>query len=365
MGARDLGADRSAGGVERQELPAVTLAATAAGVLLLLIYVGSRGLKDFDSALIGYAVASVFALAASVYRYTRWITRPPTWRYFRAGWANFLSWRNFRRYTLLIPVAWWTDIFGQSFIRKRGFGRWFAHMAIFWGVLLSCAITFPLTFGWLRFSYVDPGGYQLWFFGIPTFQFPAESAFGWSLFHALDFTALLLIAGLVVALWRRVTDGGLLVTQRFGFDLMPLVLLLAIAVTGLALTASSLWWEGKLYWFMSLVHQVTVVAWLIALPFGKFFHIIQRPASIGVTLYQVVNQDVAHYGPERSTGRCARCGGDLPSEQFIADLKATLADLGQRYELGDGQGTLHDYCPTCKRVLRGQAYYQLMGDRFV
>jgi hypothetical protein len=46
-------------------------------------------------------------------------------------------------------------------------------------------------------------------------------------------------------------------------------------------------------------------------------------------------------------------------------LKATLADLGQRYELGDGVGALHDYCPTCKRVLRGQAYYRLMGNRFV
>lgn len=36
---------------------------------------------------------------------------------------------------------------------------------------------------------------------------------------------------------------GLRTTQRFGFDLAPLVLLFAIAVTGLALTASSLWWE--------------------------------------------------------------------------------------------------------------------------
>ena len=71
----------------------------SAGVLLLLIYVGSRGLQDFDPALIGYAVATVFALAAIVYRYTLWIMRPPTWRYFKAGWSNFLSWRNFRRYT--------------------------------------------------------------------------------------------------------------------------------------------------------------------------------------------------------------------------------------------------------------------------
>lgn len=365
MGAPNLGASRSTDSVARRELPAVTLAVAAAGVLLALIYLGSRGLRDFDSALVGYAVGTVFAVAAIVYRYARWITRPPTWRYFRAGWVNFLSWQNFRRYTLLIPRAWWTDIFAQTFILHRSFKRWFAHMAIFWGVVLSCAITFPLTFGWLRFTYIDPGTYQLWFFGIPNFTFPVESVFGWVLYHALDFTSVLLIAGLLVATWRRVTDAGLLVTQRFGFDLLPLVLLFAIASTGLMLTASSLWWEGRYYWFISLVHQVVVVAWLLSLPFGKFFHIVQRPASIGVTLYQVVNQDVAHYGPEQSTGRCARCGGELPSEQFIADLKATLAEVGQEYQLGDGQGVLQDYCPTCKRVLRGQAYYRVMGNRFV
>ena len=28
-------------------------------------------------------------------------------------------------------------------------------------------------------------------------------------------------------------------------------------------------------------------------------------------------------------------------------------------------GLLQEYCPTCKRVLRGQAYYQLMGKRFL
>src|SRR5438045_5627732 len=41
-------------------------------VLILLIVIGSRGLRDFDAALIGYAVGSVFALAALVYRYTLW-----------------------------------------------------------------------------------------------------------------------------------------------------------------------------------------------------------------------------------------------------------------------------------------------------
>ena len=349
----------------RRELPAAAIATLSAAILVLLMYLGSRGFKDFDSALIGYAVATVFALAAVVYRYTLWITRPPTWRYFKAGWVNFLSPSNVRRYTGLIPKAWWHDIFGQTFILKRGRQRWAAHFSIFWGVVLSCAITFPLTFGWIRFSLVPPDTYQAWFFGVPVCRFPIEARTGFAIFHALDFTAILLIIGVALALHRRTNDLGLTTIQRFGFDLVPLVLLFAIAVTGLALTASSLWWHGRYYSFISLVHQVTVVGWLIAIPFGKFFHIVQRPASIGVTLYQTVNQDVEHYGPRPQTGGCRRCGRALPSQQFVTDLKATLADLQQDYDLGGERGRLQDYCPTCKRVLRGQAYYQAMGRRFL
>ncbi|MCC7104023.1 MAG: MFS transporter [Chloroflexi bacterium] len=351
--------------MDRRALPAALVTVLATAVLIALVYIGSRKLQDFDSALIGYAVGSIFAFAAVVFRYIRWITRPPTWRYFRAGWVNFLSWRNFRHYTLLVPVAWWTDLLAQTFILKRGTQRWVMHMAIFWGVVLSCAITFPLTFGWIRFTLVPPESYLLWFFGQPLLHFPIEAGTGFALFHALDWSALLLIVGLGIAFWRRTTDAGLLITQRFGFDLMPLVLLFAIAVTGLALTASSLWWEGRFYWFISLVHQVVVVAWLLSLPFGKFFHIIERPATIGVKLYQAVNQEVGHYGPETQTGACARCGKDLPSAQFVADLEATLAELGQRYDLGDARGTVQRYCPTCKRALRAEAYYQLMGKRFL
>jgi hypothetical protein len=349
----------------RRELPAFTIAVVATAFLILLIYLGSGGFKYFDSALIGYAVASVAAFGASVYRYTLWITRPPTWRYFKAGWTHFLSWRNFRRYTLLIPVAWWHDLLAQTFILKRGFQRWLMHVSIFWGVVLSCLITFPLTFGWIHFTLVPPDHYQAWVFGFPVFQFPIESGVGFSTFHALDYTALLLIVGLVIAFWRRTTDMGQITVQRFGFDLMPLVLLFAIAVTGLALTASAMWWEGRFYWFLSLTHQVAVVGWLLSIPFGKFFHIVQRPASVGVTLYQVVNQDVEHYGQQPQTGRCRRCAAELPSAQFVDDLTQTLRELRQDYELGGERGWLQEYCPTCKRLLRGQAYYQTLGKRLV
>ena len=341
----------------------VTIAVTIVTVVLVLI--GSRGLRDFDAALVGYAVATLFAIAALTYRYMLWIARPPTGRYFEGGWKTFLSWKNFRRYTFLVPKALWTDLIGQTFIRKRGVERWVAHQLIFWGVLLSLLVTVPLTFGWVRFTLVPPDDYQAWFFGLPIATFPIEAGIGFAIFHVLDFTAVLLVIGVALALRRRIRDAGLLTTQRFGFDLMPLVLLLAIAVTGLALTASSAWWGGTYYWFIALVHQVVVVLWLLSLPFGKFFHIIQRPASVGVTLYQQVGQDVGHYHPAAQEATCRRCAEPMLSVRFTRDLEGVLEDLGQRYDLGDERGLLQEYCPTCKRVLRGTAYYALMQRRFL
>lgn len=350
----------------RPEGLALGLAFATAAVLIVLIYVGSRGLRDFDSALIGYAVGTIVAASALVYRYTLWLSRPSTGRYFRAGWKAFLSWKNFRRYTWLVPKALWTDIFAQTFIMRRSPLRWVMHMAIFWGVLLSLAITIPLTFGWIRFTLEPPLDYRLWVFGFETIRFPLETALAWSIFHALDFTAVLLLIGVGIALWRRSTDAGQLATQRFGFDLLPLVLLAAIAITGLALTASTMLWEGSYFWFISLTHQVVVVAWLLLLPFGKFFHIIERPATVGVTLYQAVSHDLdPAEGRDGEGPACRGCGEHLPSPQFVRDLQLTLEDLGQRYDLSPERGNLQEYCPTCKRRLRGEAYFQRMGKGFL
>jgi hypothetical protein len=84
-----------------------------------------------------------------------------------------------------------------------------------------------------------------------------------------------------------------------------------------------------------------------------------------VTISQTAAADDDRAHPGRPGSTCRRCGEPLPSSEFIAQLKATLGDLHQNYELGDDLGILQDYCPTCKRVLRGQAYYKLMGQRFL
>src|SRR5579863_265294 len=124
----------------------------AAAVLVGLIALGSRGFHWFDASLIGYDVATVFSVAAITYKYTFWLSRPQTGRYFWRSWQLFFSLQNFRRYATLIPQAIVSGLLTQWFIRRRSIYRWITHQCIFWGVVLSCSITFPLTFGWLRFT---------------------------------------------------------------------------------------------------------------------------------------------------------------------------------------------------------------------
>jgi hypothetical protein len=350
----------------------------AAAILTGLVAAGSRGFHWFDAALIGYLVATIFAVAAVTYKYTFWLYRPPTGRYWRRSWQLFLSYANFRRYTVLIPAAI-GDLFAQQFIRRRGVYRWITHQCIFWGVILSCCITFPLTFGWLRFVQFQAGlgqaaTYQMWFFGFPIAIFPVNSFGAFLLYHALDITAIILFIGLIMAFHRRFHDLALIAVQRFRFDILPLALLMSIVITGLALTLDSTWLGGQYYWYISLVHEAVVVLWLISLPFGKFFHLIERPATVGVELYWRTGE-----GTEMQ--KCPRCGEEFAPVRFIQDLKKTLYEVGENYTLRElpasqVQGTpqvataedratqtlwWQDLCPTCKRVMRAQANLGALG----
>jgi MFS transporter, NNP family, nitrate/nitrite transporter len=124
-------------------------------------------------------------------------------------------------------------------------------------------------------------------------------------------------------------------------DFFPLILLTAISVTGLALTASTSWLRGNFYDFLAIVHAITVVAALLYLPFGKFFHIFQRPAQLGVKLYQAV-------GASGPAAACMRCGEPFAPQMHIDDLKDVLHDLGFDYRMGS-KGTWQQVCPPCKR----------------
>lgn len=360
-----------------QRLAAVLTGVIAAMVLIVLIVLGSRGFRWFDAALIGYAVGTIFATAAVAYKYSFWLMRPQTGRYFRRGWQLFFSFEHFLSYFTLVPVAIFNGILAQTFIRKRSYYRWIMHLCIFWGVIGSLAITFPLTFGWLRFTQVPGGQYQIWVLGFPLFTFDPYSTFGFVIYHALVFTSLLLLVGLVMAFHRRFHDVAPITIQRFGFDIVPLALLFAIVLTGVALTADSTYFNGAYYWFISLTHEAVVVLWLISLPFGKFFHILERPATVGIELYWRVGEDSQSH-------TCPRCGAAFAPALFISDLKRTLGDIGQNYAVTSASPDLpatgaragaktpaqasaeqftwwQDFCPDCKRIMRGEANMAAMG----
>ncbi len=115
-----------------------------------------------------------------------------------------------------------------------------------WGCLLAAAITFPLVWGWIHFETV-PGDlhlYRVFVFGIPAQDFPVESAFAFIVFHGLVWSALLVIAGVMLAFRRRMIDRGALAAQQFAQDILPLLMLFAISVSGLMLTASYTWMKG-------------------------------------------------------------------------------------------------------------------------
>jgi hypothetical protein len=169
------------------------------------------------------------------------------------------------------------------------------------------------------------------------------------IFHGLVWASFLVIAGVMLAFRRRMIDHGAVSVQQFGQDMLPLILLFAISVTGLLLTASYTWMKGYAYDFLAILHAATVILTLLYLPFGKFFHIFQRPAQLGVSFYKEA-------GARGEQSQCRRCQRPFASALMIRDLISVERELGFAYEIGGGA---HDHyqhvCPRCRRALFGLA----------
>jgi hypothetical protein len=343
------------------------LKATAWGLLVTLalaglIVIGSRHLAHFDAALIGYTFAVLFAAFGITYRYAMWLIRPPTAVLRRRGWQALVNRQYLRSHLGNWATRAVSDIALNRFIWYRGRLRWLAHWLILWGCAIAVAITFPLVFGWLSFASV-PGAierYRIMVFGFSTFSFAVDSVFAFLMFHGLVWSAFLVIAGVMIAMRRRMRDEGAAAVQQFAEDFLPLIMLFAVSLTGLMLTVSYTWMKGYAYDFLAILHAITVILTLVWLPFGKFFHIFQRPAQIGIRVYKDVGQRDA-------PARCRRCDRPFTSRMHVEDLIQIERQLGYRYEMSGGGAEHYQWiCPPCRRAMfalaQGRLWHGTAGE---
>jgi len=333
---------------------AATWGIVAVLVAVAIAVLGSGNLRWFDAALVGYLFGTLFAIFAVVYRYLIWLRRPPTARLNRRGWEAFRRPGRRARNALALPGLVATNLLLQRFISGRSRSRWLAHQLVFWGCVLAALVTFPLVFGLLHFESVGQDGreYRTVVGEIGTFTFDSRSVLGWITFHLLDIAAVLVLAGVFIFLGRRLRDPGALAVERSN-DFLALAGLFAVSVTGLALTASNLWMDGRFYVFLNTVHALTVILGLMYLPFGKLFHVFQRPANLGVAYYKREGE----LGPQAA---CARCGEPFASQLQMTDLKEVLPEVGFDYSAPDG-GNHQDHCPPCRRALVALAQSRAVG----
>jgi hypothetical protein len=333
----------------RAQAVAFTAGSVTAILVLGAICMGSGNFTRFDTPLAAYAAATVFAAFAMVYRYTMWVQRPPTWRYFKTTWKLFLRPRSLIRNVFKLVGLLFSNIIIQKFIEKRSKGRWFAHLCLAWGCLLAFAITIPLSWGWVQFGH-ENGNYVVEVMGHRQFAFPPDSILGFLIFNGLNISAVLVLLGVGIAMHRRVFDRGAQAVQSLAGDLIPLFLLFSVAVTGLMLTASYRLMGGQNFSFLSLLHAFTVVVLLLYMPFGKLFHVIQRPAQLGVAYYK----EEGEKGPQAV---CVRSGEAYQSQLHHDDLVDVMRELG--LDFGEHQ----NLSPREKRKLVAVNQAEQLGER--
>lgn len=323
--------------------------------VIVLVFLGSRNLQNFDAALIAYLFGTVFAVFGITYRYSVWLQRPPTKLYWRRTWQFAFS-KSFIVYIGRMFALFIKNIVFQRFIYPRGRNRWVGHFLLATGCMIAFAVTIPLTLGWIHFT-LKPGSFDIYeahLFGFSVMDFRLGTIMAFNIFHVLGWCSILVIIGALMMMNRRLTNGGLIATQSFEGDWLPLILLLIISVTGLGITYDYTFLQGKTHQFMSVIHAITVILFLLWLPFGKFFHIFQRPAQVGANIYKIE-------GAKRGMAICPHTGQPFASNLHISDLKQVTKELGFDFTLEDGSSHL-DLSPEGKRSAIAKAHFKARQD---
>lgn len=323
-----------------------SLLAAAAAVLLMTVFavLGWRYF-EFDRALFTYAQVLIISSGLTVYRLAIWLHRPPTKLLFRRALQMMKSSND--RLTLgkhlLSRTAGYFAL--NRFVWKRGATRWSVHWPIMAGFATAMAIVVPLIFGWVWFE--TPEGdfrsYKLMNFGVHLTTISLDGVPAFIVFHGLVWASFPVIIGCTLALWRRMNDRGDQATQSVGNDFMPLLLLLAIAMTGLMMTVSYSFLSGAYHQPLAAIHMTVVCGTLLWLPYSKLFHIPQRSLKLLHMVYE-------HEAEKTGKANCVRCGDAFASRQQIADLIGIQHELGYRYEIADMTEHYQYVCPRCRRA---------------
>ena len=316
----------------------------ATGGLMLLVLIGSGFGRHLDHALFGYLAATLVAVFGIAWRTSAFWRRPASAVY---GRVLLGALRDPRRLRAALAGAG-RHVVGQEMIARRSRVRWAAHMLLSLGTLASFAITLPLVFGWLHFTAVDQRTFQVVFFGLPLpgHQFAIDGPLGFLMFHALTMAGIAVAVGASAFLglrWQRRGE-----PQALGaFHVGPLLLLLAVALTGLALPLS----RGMPGAFpvAAAAHQFTVVLLLVSLPFGKLGHLFIRPLQLGALVMKA---------PGEAYAACAGCGGELAPAAQVAAVEALLAARGMTF------AGHQRHCPTCRRRQTAATQAGLLGGGF-
>jgi hypothetical protein len=312
--------------------------------VVVAVAVGSRGLADVDPGLAGYLAATLVTAVVFAYQASAFWRRPAA-----AVYARTLA-RAVGHPRQLVAAfrSAGRDLAAQRFIARRGRGRWLAHLALSGGTLGSFAVTLPLVWGWLRFRAEDPAVYRVYVAGVPVARFPVDGIGAWLVFHALVLCGIAVTFGttyfLVVRLRARALP-GVTAAAHTG----PLVLLLAVALTGLTLPIASHVGTPALFRATALVHEAAVVLLLVALSTTKLAHVLVRPLQVGSRLLRT---------PDAPPERCAGCGAAFAPAAQAAAVRALLPG-------GDRGGGDHGRsCPACRRRRVARAHTHALDTEF-
>jgi uncharacterized membrane protein len=190
----------------------------------------------------------------------------------------------------------------------------------------------------------DNGYYTVVGLGMNLMKVKADGIIAFFFYNALNITAVMVIVGVSMALYRRLKNMQARAEQNFMYDFLPLYLLLFICITGLLLTFMNIVMHGAGQPIMSLIHQFSVIVTLIYLPFGKLAHIPFRPMSVLARNYR------QHYA-EQSMKECKVCGDHFVSVEQSSDVIHVLGMNDIDFKMKEGFH-LAELCLPCRRKYR-------------